>query len=106
MRLSDKLDAIGNEVLTMEQENERLKCDIEESRTDNGFLLNEISDMNIQAAELAAKIKELSEQFQESAVVTKLLDAIRPEVERAEKLTGNGSRLQTIIEAYREIRPK
>jgi prefoldin subunit 5 len=78
MSLSAELKRLSNVAFQLEEENERLRAEIE----------------------------QLKSQPQESEAVKHFLDLIKPEFERVEKLKGNGPNLEKQIAAFRVVRPR
>lgn len=77
MSLSAELKRLSNIAFQLEEENERLRAEIE----------------------------QLKSQSQETEAVKKFLDLMEPNVNDMEKLKGNSPNLQAQIAAFRAIRP-
>jgi hypothetical protein len=93
--IADAIDAISDKVLELEQENERLRADLETAKTN--------ADIQI-----VLKQWQLAEDYarkQEPDLRDKLIKLMAPDIENQEKLKGTSPRIREIVAVYREIYP-
>jgi len=94
--IADAIDAISDKVLALEQENERLKNDLETATKNNA---------SIQAALRRRELEEEPARKQEPDLRDKLIKLMAEDIENQEKLKGTSPRIQKIVAVYREIYP-
>ena len=59
-----------------------------------------VNNLAKEIAEKDEQIKQLQQRPAQTEAITKLLELMKPDLERSEKLTGNGPRLTELIATY------
>jgi cell division septum initiation protein DivIVA len=93
--ITDDINAISDKVLALEQENARLKNDLETEKKTNA---------SIQIAQ-QWELEEDHAREQKPDLRDKLIKLMAPDIENQEKLKGTSPRIQEIVAVYREIYP-